>query len=139
MQSQEACFTINICSAQTQEDGINECGTLAIAFAVEFLITGNLRNHTFDIARLRQHLELCILNGKMTPFPKVCQNALPIKIKEKHVVEVYCCCRRPGWCDQMVYCSKCKKWLFFSCENLDSKPQERHYECSSCRFSKNKK
>lgn len=133
MQSHSATFIINICDTQTQHKGVNECGTLAIAFAVDYLQTKMLRKQKFNISKLRKHLMQCLYEQKISEFPKVGTNGPPMKIKVKEAVKVYCKCRMPEQFDnQMVYCNKCHVWFHFTCENLVEEPNKRHWVCSSC-------
>lgn len=124
--SEEPSFMVNICATQTQEEGINECGTLAIAFTVDFLFSMDLRKETFNITRLREHLEHCLLNQELTPFPKITQNAPQMKVVQTQRVTVYCHCRMPQYYDsKMVKCSKCLDWFHFTCVSLKEEPIKR--------------
>lgn len=49
-------FTVLHFKAKTQEEGINECGPLAIAFATELAFTSKLSYVDFNISELRPHL-----------------------------------------------------------------------------------
>lgn len=126
-------FFVNICATQTQEEGINDCGPLAIAFAVEFLYTKELKYHKFIISELRPHLQSCLLNGKLTPFPKMNESTSAMKIRTKWKVEVYCICRMPEhFGKNMVLCAKCKTWFHYECQNLNNSPPERQWKCNKC-------
>ena len=48
-----------------------DCGVYVIAFAIELLLGQNLSSVEFDSERMRPHLLQCLLNEKLTAFPKI--------------------------------------------------------------------
>ena len=61
---------INFLPVQKQPDGFN-CGPFAVAFAAEVLNGSSPMEAHFDVGKMRQHLMLCLLKEKLSPFPKV--------------------------------------------------------------------
>lgn len=53
---------------QQQTNG-SDCGVFAIAFATSFVFGSNPQNITFDTAKMRQHLVVCLKAGAMSQFP----------------------------------------------------------------------
>ena len=62
---------ITMLPVQKQPDGFN-CGLFAIAFAAE-LLDGHSPSEIsqFDVAKMRNHLILCLEQKNLLPFPKV--------------------------------------------------------------------
>ena len=54
---------------QQQPDGFN-CGVFAIAFAAEILDGQSPIEATFDVAKMRDHLIVCLQQETLQPFPK---------------------------------------------------------------------
>ena len=54
---------------QQQPDGFN-CGVFAIAFAAEILDGQSPIEASFDVAKMRDHLILCLEQETLHPFPK---------------------------------------------------------------------
>ena len=49
-----------------QQDGDEDCGDFAIAFAVELAFGGDPRTITYEQDCMRNHLEYCISHGKLS-------------------------------------------------------------------------
>ena len=56
---------------QQQLNG-SDCGIFAIAFATSLAYGQNPVSVSFDIPRMRPHLENCLKSGAMIPFPTTC-------------------------------------------------------------------
>ena len=67
----EGCYNVEFAYVQRQIDN-SSCGLFAVAFAVELALNHNEADVLhFDIARMRNHLENCLINRWFTPFPKI--------------------------------------------------------------------
>ena len=81
-----------------QQEGSEDCGVFAIAlYAVELAFGGDLRAVIYRQERMCSHLESCLCEGKLSPFPRG-------KISERKfaTIEVYCTCKLPESFDDMV-------------------------------------
>ena len=65
-------------SAQQQDNDV-DCGIFSLAYATSLLFGENPTNISYDITRMRQHLDRCLAHGKVQPFPKILDGACEIK------------------------------------------------------------
>ena len=110
--TQNPFIQIEIMSVQQQQNTI-DCAMFAIAFAVEICIGIDVERISFKQKDMRNHLLQCLLNHKITPFPKsdkVVSKSLPGIIR----INVYCICRFPDFFDSdMIECEVCKDWFHY--------------------------
>ena len=125
-------FTITVRQCQTQRGG-TDCGLFAIANAYALVQGKDPTMFQFDQNRMRQHLKICLENGKMDDFPTI---GKPKKLKDeklkKHVVPVFCTCRLPDKGEQLIVCCECEKSFHKSCVAAAS-PNMHHWMCEDCR------
>lgn len=125
-------FIIHYAEVRLQENSINECGPLALAFATECAFTGTVKYVNFKLTQLRPHLLQCILDRKMQPFPRHDKPRLS-KILFKETVQVLCGCNLPPHYDQkVVYCSKCRRYCHYKCNDLVTEPTAKRWVCKDC-------
>ena len=56
-----------------QQNGTLDCGLFAVAYAVEVCMGNSPAAVSFDQKQMRSHLYTCLLDGVMSPFPKMSQ------------------------------------------------------------------
>ena len=56
-----------------QQDGGEDCGAIAIAFAVELAFGGDSRTIMYEQESMRNHLEYCISHGHLFPVADVAE------------------------------------------------------------------
>jgi hypothetical protein len=127
---------------QKQDPSSNDCGVLAIAFAVSLLMGKSPSNITYDPARIREHLRTCLINGLFTSFPETSKRLLRVK-RVTFEMEVFCICRQPYFPDEqaksedlrMAQCDVCKEWLHKRCGKIPEsafRNKSFSYKCCSC-------
>ena len=87
-----------------------DCGPFAIAFAATLASGTQPGQCYYDQTQLRKHLEKCLINDCMLPFPVKRVRRNYTKIKLKKTVPLYCTCRLPALSCTMVQCDHCKQW-----------------------------
>ena len=113
-----------------QQVGGTKCGVFSIAAAYSAALGIKPHLVTFDADEMRRHLEQCLENEKLTPFPPTKK---PVqKCRGKHVfIHVYCICGLPESYDtQMIECEQCQKWFHFKCMKLVTEPD--FWVCPQC-------
>ncbi len=133
---QKSSFIIQKLAVQQQE-GTNDCGLFAVAFALESCLKIDVSTVQFDQKLMRSHLYTCLQNGRLTAFPKInspdsllfrsCHNLIKIS--------VYCTCRLPDVYDtNMIMCDTCRKWYHYKCMSLPSDIEtiNSSWNCINC-------
>ena len=107
-----------------QQEGANDCGLFAIAFAQSLCDGVDPHTISLDQSKMRKHLLECFKEGEMVPFlPAPTSRRLRRRIRRVEKVAVYCLCRLP-WDrhDQvngsLAQCRKCKEWFHARCANI---------------------
>ena len=54
-----------------QQEGVNDCGLFAIAFAMEECLRRKSESAEFDQVLMREHMIKCLKEEYFTPFPKL--------------------------------------------------------------------
>ena len=106
---QNAYLAVHIPQVQRQ-CGSNDCGVVAIAFALHAALGHCVGDITFDQSKLRNHLLQCFKTRKLTPFPTVDKKAR--KIAESYFevkVDVFYTCMMPDTYGDMVQCGTCQR------------------------------
>ena len=103
--------------AVQKQDGGQDCGLFAIAFA--FTLANGLQPHNLSFAqsKMRPHLAQCLKRGYFTDFPITRTNRTKEKF-EVYEFKVVCYCRsiENG---KMIKCYNCKEWFHSDCVGLD--------------------
>ena len=102
-----------------QQEGINECGLFAIAFAMEECLGRKSESAEFDQLLMREHnMTKCLKEEYFTPFPKVTRGTT-VLLRPTHIVKhikLYCICNMPDhYEDKMICCDICNAWFHCSC------------------------
>ena len=79
--SKKEKFTVEMVPVHQQE-GSEDCGVFAIAYAVELI---------YRQESMRSHLESCLCEGKLSPFPRGRRGK--ISGRKFATIEVYCTCK----------------------------------------------
>ena len=101
---------------QTQfQVGSSDCG-FSIAYATDLAYGNNPAVYRYKQELLRSHLEICLCNNKLLPFPSI---ELARALKSK-CIRIYCTCCLPynHSRSRMAQCLRCKKWYHEDCENI---------------------
>ena len=78
---------------------------------------------------MRKHLEQCLSNTKMTPFPVI--KARRGGNQRYGEVDVYCLCRSIDDGSPMACCDKCNEWFHLSYAKAKVIAEDRWY-CQTC-------
>ena len=117
---------VKLPEVQKQSNSV-DCGLFALAFAVEFCLSGfNGGTHvTFNQRYMREHLVSCLEKGEFRNFPHSLLEHKG-KIKSKSIViESNCECGQADTVENMVGCEwsrgvkKCNVWKHMSCAGLN--------------------
>lgn len=118
-----------------QQTNSYDCLLFAIANAVEFCNTSEIKYIDFDETAMKSHWIGCLQSKNLVPFPR--RASRPKKAKEGpqlDVIEVSCniCCL-PDEYDNMVACDNCEKWSHLCCVNLTKAPSGKNkWYCPEC-------
>ena len=127
-----AVISLSIPSVQ-QQVGANDCGLIAIAFAVHAANEDNVQEIEFDQAQMRGHLVKCFTKKKMLPFPTLDVRRPRRSLFPGREIELLCFCLMPETYDDMIECDNCSKWFHINCVNLRSIPGEMDiWHCPKC-------
>ena len=112
-----------------QQDGANDCGLFAIAFALHAALGDKVEELEFDQCAMRKHVLECLLNDCFMPFP----HRLRVSTKTAAIQEVplYCTCLLPASYDNLVQCSMCHKWFHMKCVGFTQ--EHNDWMCIHCR------
>ena len=123
----------------TQREEAIASGVFAVAFATDLVYYHNIIG-TLDQKSLSSHLESCLSNGRLVPFPKLEDGAVG-HLSPPFMVEIpiYCKCRLPysetrdSDDDLMVVCSAdtCQiQWYHLRCVGSTDSERKRARDCS---------
>jgi len=112
-----------------KQAGYNDCGVFAAAYCTALANGQDPETFVYNQSIMRKHLEQCLSNAKMTPFPviKVRRGGNP----RYDEVDVYCLCRSIDDGSPMVCCDKCSEWFHLSCIGAKIIEADRWY-CQTC-------
>ena len=117
-----------------QQRGSHDCGVFAIAYMIEVCNGNNVEAVSFNQARMRNHLRICLENGVISPFPKATRKISAQKSQSQVIREVlYCQCKMPDFYDErMISCDKCSEWFHCSCMNIAKRHKRASWICPGC-------
>ena len=123
-------LTVKRLKVQQQHGGV-DCGLFSTAFLYS-LCSGNTKLHGYDQTKMRAHLEFCISNGELLPFPLSNSRRAQQTCKEEvFKIPLYCKCKMPECVDDMVQCNKCTEWFHFRCVQWNRK-RRKQFVCKQC-------
>lgn len=128
-------FNVEVSSVQQQE-GADDCGVFAIAFAVEVAFGGNPSKVIYRQEAMRNHLEDSFNNRKLSPFPRGEMGKKSVRKLTK--IEVHCLCFLPESYDNMVQCEDCFTWFHYGCVNYLETDKNYGWKCVDCSPKKKK-
>ena len=114
LQSTENSITLRSMRTQRQQGG-SDCGLFAIAIATDLCFGIQPGLTAYSQSKMRQHLVVCFVKGKMEPFPKMGDqftNQATSAVLSTTVVNVYCSCRLPE--DRKQRMARCTNWRVVS-------------------------
>jgi hypothetical protein len=132
MQAKQKFLVIDYANVQIQ-NGVNDCGLLAIAFATAICEEQNPESRNFDQSRLRNHLHTAFEVEVLLPFP-----SQPIKREaciQKERLKIYCYCRLIDDGRHMIRCNGCEDWFHIDCAQVSSavlKNKKSSWFCQQC-------
>ena len=116
-----------------QQDGDDDCGVFAIAFALHAILGDDLKNVEFDQSQMRSHLLDCLRKKELVRFPtkeKCGHRSRHFPYRE---IELFCSCLMPETYGDMVQCDSCEQLYHVGCVGLSSLPSDTElWNCSSC-------
>ena len=133
MDTDEKSFPVIYPRVKDQLGGGNACGPLAIAYATQLAFSEKVTYVDFKLDELRPHLLKCLKAKELQPFPRNGEE-LPTKRLKIEEVKVFCACRLPeNYDENAIFCSRCKEWCHYKCNDLTHKPLERRWICKRCK------
>ena len=123
LHSSKSKFILRYIEVQHQ-NGADDCGLFAIAFAKALCAGKDLHLLSFDQKKMRQHLQSNLEGGTITGFPSAAkpQRSQRRRVKISRYIQIYCHCRLP-WSLQsykkfgnLIQCSQCKEWYHQYCQ-----------------------
>ena len=110
-------ITVEFVEVQRQ-NGSDDCGAYAIAFAAALSLGKNPWTLTFAESDIRKHLFNMLNNKKLQLFP-VIKKRRGVRVTQGEPIQVYCSCRMPD-VGEMIECSGCGEWYHMpSCATAD--------------------
>ena len=106
--SKKKAIKLKIMDVQMQAGGC-DCGLFAVAFATALANGIPPGKFTFDQSRMRKHLYTCLQKGQLVTFPTMKERRVPVKVKSRDEIDIYCECRMLEL-RNVVECCKCKEW-----------------------------
>ena len=125
--SKKEKFTVEMVPVHQQE-GSEDYGVFAIAFTVELAFGSDPHAVIHRQESMRSHLESCLCEGKLSPFPRGQRGK--ISGRKFATIEVYCTCKLPESFDDMVECEACLTWHHYCCCGYTGK--EKQWKCDHC-------
>ena len=121
-----------------QQDGGVDCGLFAIAFATELAYGNDPVRVSYVQSAMRDHLLLCLEQGKMELFP--CSRKPATTCIRKIVsFALYCVCKLPETGD-MVCCDQCNDWYHYHCVGIKEEGDlPEQWFCKLCKGTQNKR
>ena len=116
------------------QNGSDDCGVYAIAFAVALSLGKDPGTLTFAESDIRKHLFNMLNNKKLQLLP-VIKNRKGVRVTQGEPIQVYCSCRMPD-VGEMIECSGCGEWYHMpSCKTADQdalNDTNIHWYCHCC-------
>lgn len=124
----------------SKQQGRNDCGLFAIAFAERLLAGEDPCSVTFNQREMRSHLMECLEAGRIRSFPetgfRVCRRPVALE----YTAELFCICRQIYVKnDNMIQCKACHEWIHPECIGMDKQKFDTYisekgisFICSSC-------
>ena len=90
-----------------QQEGSVDCGVLAVTYAFHAAQGDKVKSLCFQQDEMRKHLQECLEQQELTPFPQTRETIVRNKGKH-HYIRLYCKCSLPESYDrQMIKCDSC--------------------------------
>ena len=116
-----------------QQNGSNDCGLFAIAFALHAALGDNVEELEFDQSKMRDHIQKCFGKKYLDPFPTTSKKSKRSNHFPVREIEFFCTCEMPQTYDDMVECEQCDNWFHLSCVGLPNAPNNSEtWLCKSC-------
>lgn len=142
LQTSEKRMPYIVKSCQQQNNSF-DCEVFAIAFATSIAHGEDPNTRVYDRRSLRTHLDLCMKQGRFTPFPSKrgrptrCKNSTQNDEEAVQMEPVYCFCRRTGhrlpsdeWA--MIKCDLCGEWYHKMCHPEYPIDTDGLFHCGHC-------
>ena len=133
-------LTIRYIDVQQQEGG-EECGLFAVAFARHLCSGGDPHTLALEQAAMCDHFAQCLEDGELLPFPHAHTGRLLGRRRRRlERIKVYCMCRLP-WDKHdtargnLAQCRLCKEWFHQQCAAISETvflDTTVGWQCSSC-------
>ena len=116
-----------------QQNGSNDCGLFAIAFALHAALGDNVEELEFDQSKMRDHIQKCFGKKYLDPFSTTSKKSKRSNHFPVREIELFCTCEMPQTYDDMVECEQCDNWFHLSCVGLSNAPNNSEtWLCKSC-------
>ena len=114
--AQEHTLTLQFQHVQEQH-GSADCGLFAVAFAASLCAGENPIQATYIQHQLRDHLWKCLMDRKLSTFPKTRRGRRPARPRGEEKFCIYCVCRLPEG-GRMIQCTSCQEWFHDQCVSI---------------------
>lgn len=116
-----------------------DCGLFAIACATELAFHKDPVKAHWDVQNMRNHLQDCLSNGKLSCFPQMRERRVPSRNRYRNAVteDLFCICMTPNDRKRpMIQCDNCSLWFHAKCLDVNLDP-DANYEsekwfCPTC-------
>ena len=130
-----------LCQFNNSQMELVDCGVFSIGFISYVLSHHKSSIAKFNTSKMRSHLLHCLLEDKVTEFPRT-EHAIRKCFEKTIKVMLYCSCRMP-WKKsdnnvvdrQMAVCSGCRGWFHRMCERIPTaifQEKSKNWYCFQC-------
>jgi hypothetical protein len=128
---------LTICTIHVQQqEGYNDCGLFAIAFAVAVCYDIDPATLTFQQTAMRNHLRTCLELKKMAPFPvSKSLKYKKVRVRGRAQATIFCLCRSilKEETDGLCQCAKCAAWYHNTCiSTINCFEESSSWVCPLC-------
>ena len=109
----EKTLTLEYKAVQVQQ-GSNDCGLFAIAFATSLCGGENPVEINYKQHLLCSHLLNCVTKQEISVFPRSTRKRKVTKSRGTETFELFCQCRLPEQ-GRMIQCDHCQEWYHSEC------------------------
>ena len=131
----EKTLTLEYKAVQVQQ-GINDCGLFAIAFATSLCGRENPVEINYKQHLLCSHLLNCVTKQEISVFPRLTRKRKVTKSRGMETFELFCQCRLPEQ-GRIIQCDHCQEWYHSKCVTVPEsvwKAKNAKWFCKICKY-----
>lgn len=129
----KSVVSVNIANV-TKQSGSSDCGLFAVAYITHIAFGLNSCLCVFQQSAMREHLQKCLEDKRMQPFPIQKERRLTMVHKVAQI-KVHCYCRCPSDGEKMIACDgDCGEWFHVKCVK-SAVHRNKKWFCNNCESS----